>query len=172
MGVFAEVRPWWRATKLGLAVLLLMAAAAQGADLQGLPLTTYPAKAHASLKDYAGHVVLVNFWAPWCVPCREEFPELQTLQSKYASGGLVVLGVTAEDDAKKIAHFLEKVPVSFAILQDLQSGMHRAANVEMMPSTLLVDATGKVVKVYAGYSRERGLQEMERDVAQQLGRKS
>jgi thiol-disulfide isomerase/thioredoxin len=116
--------------------------------------------------------VLVNFWAPWCVPCREEFPELQTLQSKFAAGGLVVLGVTAEDDPKKIAHFLDKIPVSFQILQDLESGMHRAANVETMPSTLLVDASGKVIKVYSGYSRERGLREMERDVAEQLGRKS
>jgi len=80
--------------------------------------------------------------------------------------------VTAEDDAKKIAHFLEKVPVSFQILQDPESSLHRAANVEMMPSTLLLDQSGQVIKVYAGYSRERGLKEMEHDVEDQIGRKS
>jgi thiol-disulfide isomerase/thioredoxin len=168
--LLSRLRIAWLA---GIVLLGAVAAQAAGAaELGGFPLTTYPAKKHASLRDYAGHVVLVNFWAPWCVPCREEFPELQALQAKYAARGLVVLGVTAEDDAKKIAHFLEKVPVSFQILQDQESSMHRAANVEMMPSTLLVDASGKVIKVYSGFSRERGLKEMEHDVAEQIGRKS
>jgi thiol-disulfide isomerase/thioredoxin len=99
------VRPWLVAALVALG--MSAGAAAHAGDLQGLPMEAYPAKRHATLKDYAGHVLLVNFWAPWCVPCREEFPELQSLQTKYASGGLVVLGVTAEDDPKKIAHFLE-----------------------------------------------------------------
>ena len=116
--------------------------------------------------------VLLDVWAPWCVPCREEFPELQSLQAKFAGGGLVVLGVTAEEDPKKIARFLDKVPVSFPILQDNASTLHQAVDVEVMPSTLLLDRHGRVVKTYTGFTRERGLTEMEHDIAALIGSKS
>jgi len=162
----------------GLALLLVGMALpsgsqpAFGAELNVLPLSTYPQQEPTALRAYTGQVVLVNFWAPWCVPCREEFPELDALQKKYAGKGLLILGVTAEEDTGKIGRFLAKIPVSFSILQDKQAALHEAARVEAMPSTLLLDRQGRVLKVYAGYSRERGLREMEQDVAAQIGRAS
>ena len=167
-----DVRVWAALAGILLAGLLWAVPAVPAAEMQTVALSIYPAKGRTALKDYAGKVVLVNFWAPWCVPCREEFPELQSLQAKFAGGGLVVLGVTAEEDPKKIARFLDKVPVSFPILQDNASTLHQAVDVEVMPSTLLLDRHGRVVKVYTGFTRERGLTEMEHDIAALIGSKS
>jgi thiol-disulfide isomerase/thioredoxin len=159
--------PWLAPLLTGIA-LAATASFAAAVELHSLPLTAYPRQEQTALNAFAGQVLLVNFWAPWCVPCREEFPELDALQKKYAGRGLVILGVTAEENAVKIGKFLERIPVSFAILQDRRAALHEAAKVGAMPSTILLDRQGRVMKVYAGYSREKGLAEMERDVAAQI----
>jgi thiol-disulfide isomerase/thioredoxin len=89
-------------------------------------------------------VVLVNFWATWCEPCREEMPSLQRLQQKLGGKGLRVLAVNVGEGAARIRQFLERTPVSLSILRDADSDVMKAWRVRMLPASFLVDRRGKL----------------------------
>ena len=94
------------------------------------------------LASFKGEVVLVNFWATWCVPCREEMPSLQRLQQKLGGKGFRVLAVNVGEGAPRIRQFLERTPVSFTILRDAESEAMKAWRVRMLPASFLVDRRG------------------------------
>jgi thiol-disulfide isomerase/thioredoxin len=146
-----------------LAGLLLLTVPVHAAPLTGIALETFPQRTATSLEASKGRPVLLNFWAPWCVPCRLEFPELEALQARLKSAGVEVIGVTAEADDKKIQRFVASTGVTFGIVVDPRGALHRAVNLEAMPTTVLLDADGRLVKTYLGYSPGRGLADMERD---------
>ena len=104
-----------------------------------------------ALADLKGQVVLINFWATWCGPCRKEMPLLDQLQKKYAPLGFTLLGVNVEEDGRLFDAFLKDVPVSFPILLDPANGVSKLYNVEAMPSTVIVDRKGNVRYVHQGY---------------------
>ncbi len=147
-----------------LLLLGLTGGPAFGADFGSIPLETLGSRVQTTLAARTGHVLLVNFWATWCVPCRQEFPELQALQERLRDTRLEVVGVTADGDEAKVRQFVQKTGVTFPILLDRGSALHQALDLAVMPSTALVDPSGRIVKVYRGYSRARGLEEMEMDV--------
>jgi thiol-disulfide isomerase/thioredoxin len=151
-------------TPLLLLLLGLGGPAALGADFGSIPLESLQAHKPTTLAAHGGRVLLVNFWATWCVPCRQEFPELQALQERLRETWLEVVGVTADEDEAKVRQFVQKSGVTFPILLDRASALHQALDLNVMPSTALVDATGRIVKIYRGYNRARGLEEMEKDV--------
>jgi peroxiredoxin len=151
-------------TAMAVATLTLSAGTAQAQGLSQVHLTNTATGATTTLAAQRGHVVLVNFWATWCVPCRLEFPELKALQDRLGPRGLVVLGVTADGEPAQIMAFAKRTGVQFALLRDNDSALHKLAAVSVMPSTLLLDRTGRKIKVYQGFSRATGLSEMERDV--------
>lgn len=103
-----------------------------------------------SLESLKGNVVVLDFWASWCVPCRTSFPALDALQEKYASRGLKVLGLTLETKDDAIIAFLEKVPVGFTILRDPTGYAGEMLNVVAMPTTFLLDTQGHVVARFEG----------------------
>ncbi len=103
-----------------------------------------------SLESLKGNVVILDFWASWCVPCRTSFPALDALQTKYASRGLKVLGLTLETRDDAIIAFLEKVPVGFTILRDPTGYAGEMLNVVAMPTTFLLDTQGRVVARFEG----------------------
>ncbi|MBL8225582.1 MAG: TlpA family protein disulfide reductase [Chromatiales bacterium] len=104
-----------------------------------------------SLADLKGKVVLVNFWATWCGPCRKEMPLLEQIHRKYAPLGLVMVGVNVEEDGRLFDTFLKDVPVSFPILLDPKNGVSKLYDVAAMPSTVIIDRKGNIRYVHQGY---------------------
>ncbi|MDB5756866.1 MAG: thiol-disulfide isomerase-like protein [Burkholderia sp.] len=94
------------------------------------------------LSSFKGEVVLVNFWATWCEPCREEMPSLQRLQQKLGGKGFRVLAVNVGEGAPRIRQFLERTPVSLPIVRDADSDVMKAWRVRMLPASFLVDRRG------------------------------
>ncbi len=103
------------------------------------------------LSELKGEVVLLNFWASWCGPCRQEMPELEKLHKKYQRLGFTVLGVNAEKNHKKADKIVEKGQLSFPILYDTDSSIYKLYKVKAMPSTVLIDRDGNQRFLHLGY---------------------
>jgi thiol-disulfide isomerase/thioredoxin len=103
-----------------------------------------------SLDSLKGNVVVLDFWASWCVPCRASFPSLDALQAKYQSQGLRVVGLTLEEDKDAIIEFLDSIPVRFAILRDPSGRAGESFGVVAMPTTFLIDREGRVAARFEG----------------------
>jgi peroxiredoxin len=107
--------------------------------------------ANLRLEEYRGQVVLINFWASWCGPCRQEMPVLDRLHQRYADTGFAVLGVNVEGDAAPARELLAKVPVTFPVLIDEGQKVSELYDLEAMPSTVVIDRDGVVRFVHRGY---------------------
>lgn len=103
------------------------------------------------LSELRGQVVLINFWASWCGPCRQEMPLLDQMYQKYSPLGFTLLGVNVEQDSTDAERLLKDTPVTFPILFDAQNQVSKLYDVTAMPSTVLVDRDGKVRYVHKGY---------------------
>jgi peroxiredoxin len=104
-----------------------------------------------SLAQYRGQVVMINFWASWCGPCRQEMPLLDNIYRKYNKLGFTLLGVNVEPDSKMADDWLKQTPVSFPILYDKESAVSRLFDVGGMPSTVIIDRKGNVRVLHKGY---------------------
>jgi peroxiredoxin len=103
------------------------------------------------LGEQRGQVVLVNFWATWCGPCRQEMPHLNKLYEKYKSSGFVLLGVNVDDDTTQAAGVASKLGVTFPVLPDSDKRVSRQYDLNAMPSTVLIDRDGRVRYLHRGY---------------------
>jgi peroxiredoxin len=103
------------------------------------------------LGDLKGKVVLVDFWASWCAPCREELPVLEALHKKYAADGLVIVGVNADSERDNMTKFLRRTRLSFRVVHDAERKVAGRYGPSKMPSSYLVDRSGLVRYVHAGY---------------------
>jgi len=119
-----------------------------------------------SLRGLKGQVVLINFWATWCGPCRKEMPILEQIQKKYAPLGFTLLGVNVEEDTTMMEAFLKDVPVTFPILLDPANGISKLYNVSAMPSTVIVDRKGNIRYIHQGY--QAGDESKYQDMIRQL----
>ena len=104
-------------------------------DLNGKPWT---------LKDLKGKVVMLNFWATWCPPCRKEMPDLESLHKQFESEGLLVLGVS-DDDPDKVREFVQKQGTTYPVLLDPGSRVNHLLHIEAIPKTFVFDREGKIV---------------------------
>jgi peroxiredoxin len=109
-----------------------------GFKLTGLDGKTY------SLLALRGHVVLLNFWATWCPPCRKEMPDMESLYRRLQAKGLIVLAVS-DEDRETVASFEEKQKYTFPILLDPDRKVNTSFNVEGIPKSFLFDRDGKLV---------------------------
>ena len=138
-----------------LAAFVLAPTAALAAGGIGQPAPDFTLKRldgkNVRLAELRGDVVMINFWATWCGPCRQEMPLLDKLYANYKDLGFVLLGVNVEADAKAMGKYLKDVPVSFPILSDSSNSVAKLYGVAGMPSTVLVDRDGKVRFVHRGY---------------------
>ena len=96
------------------------------------------------LADYRGKVVLINFWATWCVPCREEMPSIERLRASLENRPFAVLAVNLAEPETRIAKFLEAVPLGFPILLDRDAKAARAWQAKMLPATYIVGPDGAI----------------------------
>lgn len=110
-------------------------------DLQG--------KQHR-LADYRGKVVLVNFWATWCEPCREEMPSIDRLRTILKDRPFVVLAVNVGESARIAGDFAQKVPVGFPLLLDRDAKVTKAWGARILPATYVVGADGRLAYSYLG----------------------
>ncbi len=138
-----------------LAILLCAAPPAAAAVNPGAPAPAFTLAARdggkLSLADLKGQVVMINFWATWCGPCRQEMPLLAQLHDKYEPLGFTMLGVNVEPDSAAAVAWLKGVPVTFPILFDTDSAVAGSFGVEGMPSSVLVDRNGQVRYIHRGY---------------------
>lgn len=104
-----------------------------------------------SLAELEGNVVLVNFWATWCGPCREEMPHLEAIYQRYKDLGFTLLGVNVEEDSSDASKFLAETPVSFPILFDPENEVSKLYDVVAMPSTVLIGRDGTMRYIHHGY---------------------
>ena len=115
---------------------------------------TASAEASASLLDlseYRGKVVVIDFWASWCAPCRRSFPWLDAMQQKYGDEGLVVIGVNEDNNVEEAEAFLADVSVSFRIVGDADGEIARAYDLVAMPSTYVIGRDGQVAARHLGF---------------------
>lgn len=120
-----------------------------------------------ALADLQGKVVMVDFWASWCGPCRESFPWLNTMQEKYAEQGLVVVGVNLDKQPKQALDFLKQVPANFTLLLDNKAILPEAYGLIGMPSSYLLDRQGRLRATHTGFNVGR-VNEYEASIQQLL----
>jgi peroxiredoxin len=141
--------------KHGLASLLVLLAMTVSAGAAQAPAPDFTLKsdsgANLKLSELRGEVVLINFWASWCGPCRQEMPLLSELHDKYKDMGFTVLGVNVEENSGDARKLLRDMPVTFPVLFDNDSKVSRQYDVVAMPSTVLVDRDGNVRYLHKGY---------------------
>jgi len=138
----------------GIVAALVIALPAVAAAPSGpAPAFTLMSKAgtQVNLAQYKGQVVMINFWASWCGPCRQEMPLLESIYKKYNKLGFTLLGVNVEPDSKAADDWLKQTPVSFPILYDKDSKVSRMYDVSGMPSTVIIDRKGNLRVLHHGY---------------------
>ena len=112
-----------------------------------------PAGINQELSQYKGKIIVLNFWATWCPPCREEMPELSDLYTEYKDKNIVVLGV-AIDELALVKEFSDATPVSYPLFAAENEGMELAQNLGnnegVLPYTVIINQNGMVVDTYFG----------------------
>jgi cytochrome c biogenesis protein CcmG, thiol:disulfide interchange protein DsbE len=101
--------------------------------------------------DLKGKVVLLDFWASWCGPCKESFPVMDELQQKYGAKGLVILAVNVDEKIAAMQDFLKDHPVQFTTVHDATKKLVGTANIASMPTSFLIGKDGKVVAIHKGF---------------------
>lgn len=152
----------WTVAGLAVAVLAVVFASRFGVDprLGPSPLVGKPApgisviavgdSAPIQLTDYPGSVIVVNFWAPWCIPCRDEHAVLVQAAEQYASAGVVVLGVAYESDLGDVMEFLNELGWAYPVAMDQRSRAAIAFGVRGVPETFFIDRNGLVAGKVSG----------------------
>ena len=107
------------------------------------------------LSNYRGKVVIVDFWASWCVPCRQSFPWLNAMNEEFRDDGLVILGVNTDVDAAEAEQFLEEFPATFEIIYDPEGELARDFEVVAMPSSYVFSRNGELDTLHLGFLRSR-----------------
>ncbi len=104
-----------------------------------------------TLSDLRGQVVMINFWASWCGPCRREMPMLEQISQRYEPLGFTLIGVNVEENPADGQAFLKERPVSFPVLYDPENDISKLYDVVAMPSTVLIDRQGNIRFQHHGY---------------------
>ena len=128
--------------------------AAKFSDVSGKP---------QAISQWKGKLIVVNFWATWCPPCREEMPELSRLQEQYQGLGLVVLGIST-DELDKIREFVKENPVSYPLLSGeidaMNVGQSLGNDKGVLPYTVIIKPDGNIAKTYFGLVNQTQLKEI------------
>lgn len=154
-----------------LFILLLGNLNAQAATIgQPAPQFTLPALSNdqaTTLKQYAGKVIYLDFWASWCAPCRTSFPLLNKLQQKYKDKGFEVVAINLDEDKASAEKFLKDIPVEFTILRDGTGEWADQYVVESMPTSFIIDKQGIIQNIHHGFVSS-DIDELDKKVAKLL----
>ncbi len=119
---------------------------AQGYDFS----TTNLAGDKVSLSDYRGHVVMVNFWATWCPPCRAEMPLIESAYEQYRSQGFIVLAVNNAERSDQVSSFASQFQLTFPVLLDYSADISQQFGVKGYPTSIFLDTKGKAYATHQG----------------------
>ncbi len=114
-----------------------------------------------TLPDLSGKVVVVDFWASWCGPCKEAFPTFKELHKKYGEKGLVIVAVSVDEDADDMKKFVSKQKPEFVIVRDKTTKLASKLDLASIPTTFILDRKGNVVEVHNGFDKSRTPKEYE-----------
>jgi peroxiredoxin len=103
------------------------------------------------LQEQRGQVVLLNFWATWCGPCKQEMPHLNRLYGKYQASGFTLLGVNVDDDPSQAVAAAARLGLKFPVLLDADKSVIKRYDMGSMPATVLIDRDGRVRFLHRGY---------------------
>ena len=151
---------------VGLLLSVFAATSLASSGLEGRSAPDFALKSSTGenlrLSEYRGEVVMVNFWATWCGPCRQEMPLLDELYQRYERVGFNLLGVNIDDDSRKAMKMIEELGVNFPVLFDSRKEVSKLYEVEAMPVTVLIDREGKgrLVKVGSGPANAKAVGDM------------
>ena len=127
----------------------------QASELLNTPAPDFTLKSmsgeNLNLTEQRGNIIVLNFWASWCGPCRKEMPILQTFHDKYTDLGVQVWGVNVEQENQAGRDFINNIAVDFPILFDNENSLSAQYQVDAMPTTVIVDRNGQVRFVFRGY---------------------
>ena len=110
-----------------------------------------PAAEPFDLSRHRGHVVIVDFWASWCKPCRQSIPWLNSLRARYGASGLTIIGVNVDAERSDADKFLHDVPIDFEVVFDPQGNIAKQFKVQGMPTSYFIDRSGKLVETHLGF---------------------
>ncbi len=114
-----------------------------------------------SLKD---KVVVLDFWASWCGPCKESFPVMNELQKKYGDRGLVIIAVNEDEEKSDMQDFLKEHPAAFTVVRDAKQTLVGEAGIQTMPSSFVFDPSGKVRFTHSGFHGSETRKEYEQQI--------
>jgi len=138
-----------------IVVSALLASLAWAADGVKGPAPSFALQSRDGSKispaQFKGEVVMINFWATWCVPCRQEMPKLEALYQRYNKLGFKLLAVNVENNPDGVKKWLAETPVSFPVLFDTKSEVSKLYKVETMPTTVIVAKDGTMRYLHHGY---------------------
>lgn len=103
------------------------------------------------LEKYAGKVVILDFWASWCVPCRRSFPWMNEMQEKYAEEGLIIIAVNLDHEVENAAAFLAEYPANFEIVYDPDAALAKEYKIQVMPSSFVIGRDGASIDRHSGF---------------------
>jgi len=112
-----------------------------------------------SLQDLRGKIVLLDFWATWCSPCRRELPMMEKLHREFNTSGLVVLGMDAGENAETVAKFLQTTKLSYPVLLGVDGELAHTYDVNAFPTVILIDRQGQIALFRVGAGSEAALRE-------------
>ncbi len=139
----------------GLVASLVAMSSLASSGMEGQPAPDFALPSalgeNLRLSEYRGDVVMINFWATWCGPCRQEMPLLDELYTRYQRVGFSLLGVNIDDDSTRAVAMIRDLGVNFPVLFDADKEVSKLYAVEAMPVTVLVDREGTVRYVHNGY---------------------
>lgn len=118
--------------------------------------------------DLKGQVILLDFWASWCGPCKSSFPAMESLRKTYADRGLSILAVSIDEKRENMDHFLKSANVSFAVVRDAKQKLVTAADIPAMPTSFLIDRTGQIRFIHAGFLGDETVSEYKKEIDQLL----
>jgi peroxiredoxin len=145
-----NLNTWMRAVTVAA---MLATTSLVGASASMAPSFSLPSRAgdNVSLGQLKGRVVMLNFWASWCGPCRQEMPLLDQMHKRYSALGFTLVGVNVDANSKDAEDWLSKTPVSFPVLFDRDSKVSALYDVKAMPSTVFIDRKGNVRYLHKCY---------------------
>ncbi|MEM7763656.1 MAG: TlpA disulfide reductase family protein [Pseudomonadota bacterium] len=155
MSIVTNLSLWRRRISALMAGIVLAFGAVASTGLSGQQAPDFALKNAAGenvrLTDLRGDVVMINFWATWCGPCRQEMPLLDEMHARYSRVGFSLLGVNIDDDPKRAIDMIDSLGVSFPVVFDSDKSVSEQYDVSAMPVTILLDREGVVRHVHYGY---------------------